>query len=106
MQKPHPPIYIGGDSDATAKRVVRHGAGWIANPNSREALAKRIDQMRDLAGHDVPLMTFGTPNKHEYWNVLNDLGFGEAALLLPTLPKDESLRVLDEYAESVAKYRG
>jgi probable F420-dependent oxidoreductase len=106
VQKPHPTIYIGGDSDATVKRIVRHGAGWIANPTPREALAKRIDQMRDGAGHDVPLATFGTPNNHDYWNVLDELGFGQAALLLPTLPKDESLRVLDEYAESVAKYRG
>src|SRR5258705_5062111 len=28
IQKPHPTIYIGGDSDATVKRIVRHGAGW------------------------------------------------------------------------------
>ena len=32
VQKPHPPIYIGGDSDATVKRVIRHDAGWISNP--------------------------------------------------------------------------
>jgi alkanesulfonate monooxygenase SsuD/methylene tetrahydromethanopterin reductase-like flavin-dependent oxidoreductase (luciferase family) len=25
VQKPHPPILIGGDSDATVKRVIRHG---------------------------------------------------------------------------------
>jgi len=27
IQKPHPPIFIGGDSDATVKRVIRHEAG-------------------------------------------------------------------------------
>jgi probable F420-dependent oxidoreductase len=32
VQKPHPPIYIGGDSDATVKRIIRHEAGWISNP--------------------------------------------------------------------------
>ena len=32
VQKPHPPIFIGGDSDATVKRVIRHDAGWISNP--------------------------------------------------------------------------
>lgn len=32
VQKPHPPIFIGGDSDATVKRVIRHEAGWISNP--------------------------------------------------------------------------
>src|ERR1700733_10433946 len=27
VQKPYPPIFIGGDSDATVKRVIRHEAG-------------------------------------------------------------------------------
>src|SRR5436190_10478298 len=55
VQKPHPPIYIGGDSDATVKRVIRHQAGWISNPLPAKHLARRIDQLRDGAGHDVPL---------------------------------------------------
>ena len=105
VQKPHPPIFIGGDSDATVKRVVRHNAGWISNPNQVEALKKRIDQMRDGAGHDVPLAMFGTPVEPDYWHAVDDLGFGQVALLLPTLPKDESLELLDEYAAAVGQYR-
>ena len=27
VRKPHPPIYVGGNSEATVKRVIRHGAG-------------------------------------------------------------------------------
>ncbi|OBA87082.1 F420-dependent oxidoreductase [Mycobacteriaceae bacterium 1482268.1] len=106
VQKPHPPIYIGGDSDATVKRVIRHKAGWISNPNPVDALKKRIDQMREGAGHDVPLAMFGTPVKPDYWKAVEDLGFGQVGLLLPTLPKDESLKLLDEYAEAVNQYRG
>jgi len=105
VQKPHPPIFIGGDSDATVKRVVRHNAGWISNPNPVEALKKRIGQMRDGAGHDVPLAMFGTPVERDYWHAVDDLGFGQVALLLPTLPKDESLKLLDEYAAAVGQYR-
>lgn len=59
VQTPHPPILIGGDSDATVKRVIRHGAGWISNPLPVERLTRRIEQLRDGAGHDVPLSTFG-----------------------------------------------
>lgn len=104
-QKPHPPILIGGDSDATVKRVIRHGAGWMSNPLPVERLAKRIDQMRAGASHDVPLTTFGTPIDPDYWRALEDLGYRQANLLLPTKPRDESLRLLDEYAEKVAEYR-
>jgi probable F420-dependent oxidoreductase len=106
VQKPHPPIVIGGDSDATVKRVIRHDAGWISNPFPIDHLKRRVDQLRDGAGHDVPLTTFGTPIDPEYWRGLEDLGYRQANLLLPTKPLDESLRLLDEYAEQVARYRG
>ena len=106
VQQPHPPIFIGGDSDATVKRVIRHNAGWISNPFPVDALKKRIDQMRDGAGRDVPLAMFGTPPKPDYWRAVEDLGFDQVALLLPTLPTNESLRILDEYAGKVDEYRG
>jgi probable F420-dependent oxidoreductase len=106
VRKPHPPIFIGGNSDATVKRIIRHEAGWISNPFPADALKKRIDQLREGAGHDVPLAQFGTPLDPEYWSAVDELGFGQVALILPSKPLDESLRLLDEYAEAVAKYKG
>lgn len=106
VQKPHPPILIGGDSDATVKRVIRHGAGWISNPLPVDRLQRRIDQIRDGASHQVPLSMFGAPVEAEYWSAAEDLGFGQLNLLLPTKPLDHSLRLLDQYAEQVALYRG
>ena len=106
VRQPHPPVFIGGNSDATVKRVIRHDAGWISNPLPVEALTKRIDQMRDGAGRDVPLAMFGTPKDPDYWRAADDLGFGQLALLLPTLPLAESLRLLDEYSALVDRYRG
>jgi probable F420-dependent oxidoreductase len=105
VRQPHPPIFIGGNSDATVKRVIRHDAGWISNPFPVETLTKRIDQMRDGAGRDVPLAMFGTPKDPDYWRAAEDLGFGRLALLLPTLPLADSLRLLDEYSALVDRYR-
>lgn len=105
VRKPHPPIFIGGNSDATVKRVVRHDAGWISNPLPAEQLAKRIGQMRDGAGHDVPLAMFGTPIDADYWRTADDLGFGQVALMLPTRPRDETLALLDDFAAKVRQYR-
>ena len=106
VQKPHPPIFIGGDSDATVKRVIRHEAGWVSNPLPVERLAKRVDQLRDGARHDVPLSMFATPADPDYWHAAEELGFGRLGLLLPTKPLDDSLRLLDRLAEQVAQYRG
>ena len=106
VQAPHPPIYIGGNSDATVKRIIRHEAGWISNPFPADQLAKRIGQLKEGAGHEVPLAMFGTPVDAEYWSAVENLGFGQVALILPSVPRDESLRLLDEYAAAVARYRG
>jgi probable F420-dependent oxidoreductase len=106
IRQPHPPIFIGGDSDATVKRVIRHDAGWLSFPLAVDALTRRIDQMRDGAGRDVPLAMFGTPQNPDYWHAAEELGFGQLALLLPTRPLDESRRLLDEYAALVDQYRG
>ena len=105
IRQPHPPIFVGGNSDATVKRVIRHGAGWISNALPVEQLTERIDQLRDRAGHDVPLAMFGAPADPDYWRAAEDLGFGRLALFLPTRPLDESLRLLDERAALVNQYR-
>jgi len=30
VQAPHPPIHVGGESDAAMRRVARHGQGWFS----------------------------------------------------------------------------
>jgi probable F420-dependent oxidoreductase len=105
VQKPHPPIFIGGNSDATVRRVIRHEAGWISNPLSPKDLSARITQMREGAGRDIPLAMFGTPIDREYWSTAEELGFGQLGLLLPSVPRDEALKLLDEYAALVEQYQ-
>jgi hypothetical protein len=85
--------------------VIRHDAGWISTALPIEQLAKRTDQLRDGAGRKVPLAMFGTLNDPDYWRAAEDLGFDQLALLLPTRPLDDSLRVLDDYAAAVDRYR-
>src|SRR5690349_18219655 len=79
VQSPHPPVLIGGDSDATVKRVIRHEAGWISNPFPIDRLSRRIEQMR-AGGRDVPLAVFGTPVDADYWHAVDELRFGQLAL--------------------------
>ena len=44
-QKPHPPIYFGGESDAALDRVAALGDGWYAYDISPEELALRLDSL-------------------------------------------------------------
>ena len=49
LQRPHPPILIGGLSDAALRRVVRHGNGWLAVTAGPEMLAERLATLKRLA---------------------------------------------------------
>jgi len=55
LQKPHPPIWLGGTSEAALRRVARAGDGWIAAPRTPEALQEEVERLRrfrEEAGRD------------------------------------------------------
>lgn len=56
LQKPHPPILIGGTSDAALRRVARLGGGWHPNRLSPDELAAAIERLKahlDSAGRSM-----------------------------------------------------
>lgn len=46
IQRPHPPIWIGGDSDAAISRAARFGDGWAPWQTPAEELPGRLDRIR------------------------------------------------------------
>ena len=55
IQKPHPPIWIGGGSAAAFRRVGRVGDGWLAVPRAPAELAGDVAAIRreaEAAGRD------------------------------------------------------
>src|SRR5882724_8244961 len=48
VQRPHPPILIGGTSYAALRRVVRLGDGWLSTGLRPERLGERLDILQQL----------------------------------------------------------
>lgn len=48
-RRPHPPILVGGTTDAALRRVARHGDGYIAPNNGVEALRGLLERLRRFA---------------------------------------------------------
>lgn len=55
VQSPHPPIHVGGESDAALRRVAQHGQGWHTFNRSPAELAEglgRLERFLGEAGRD------------------------------------------------------
>ncbi len=52
VQKPHPPIWIGGNSKMAIRRAVDHGDGWMPIPTPKKLAARRgtpaLETLEDL----------------------------------------------------------
>jgi probable F420-dependent oxidoreductase len=50
VQRPWPPILVGGESDAALRRAARAGDGWIGMAHDFESAPKPIARLRELLG--------------------------------------------------------
>lgn len=48
VQRPHPPILVGGESDAALRRAARVGNGWLGLAHTIESVAAPIARLRSL----------------------------------------------------------
>ena len=62
VQKPRPPIYVSGRSEAAMRRAAKYADGWIPYMYTPEHLAESIEKIKGYAeeeGRDLSDFTFG-----------------------------------------------
>jgi probable F420-dependent oxidoreductase len=106
MQKPHPPVIVGGAFPWAARRAIRYGEGWypIAGGdrygNPLEYLP-RFRQMIEESGRDpqsLPVTLGGAPEDADLLKRYRDLGVTRANFPVPPAKADEVLPLLDRLA--------
>ena len=111
VQKPHPPVLVGGLGDRVLDRVVSYGDEWIPNRvQSPEALGERIEELgrrAEAAGRErIPVTVFGAKPEVRLLERLRAAGVTRSLFyLLPGAP-DEVRRQLDSLAEVAAEWDG
>ncbi|WP_432093333.1 LLM class F420-dependent oxidoreductase [Streptomyces sp. bgisy100] len=104
VQRPHPPIYVGGGEGAFP-RVAALGDAWLANSVPPRDLGPLIDRMRSIADRNVPVTVYAVPEDPGTVEQYTRLDVERLLFYLPTRPEAETLATLDRLAEVAARFR-
>jgi probable F420-dependent oxidoreductase len=103
LQKPHPPILLGGETKYTLRRVMEFCDGWF--PRGRafsdpEAEMSRLRAAAEEAGRAIKTVSttlFGTKPEKEYVAQCKAAGVDRALFALPPQGRDAVLPIMDKY---------
>ena len=109
VQKPHPPVIVGGAFRLAARRALRYGDGILpAAPSvgsgSPEEFMPRWRQMAEAAGRDPRSLSVtlgGAPEDLDLLKRNRDLGIARMNVRLPPAKTDEILPLLDRWAKLI-----
>ncbi len=109
VQKPHPPIIVGGAFRVAARRAIRYGDGILpaapsAGSGSSEEFMPRWRQMAEDASRDPASLSVtlgGAPEDLAVLRRNRDLGLTRMTVRLPPAGKDQILPILDRWAKLI-----
>jgi probable F420-dependent oxidoreductase len=113
VQKPHPPILVGGNFPHGARRALAFGDAWMPHASRPDyddvaEFLPRFRQMAAEANRDpaaVPITIFGAPEEPDRLKRYRDLGIARTVVSLPSSKPDEILPILDRWVEMARQMR-
>jgi probable F420-dependent oxidoreductase len=111
VQKPHPPVLVGGLGEKVYDRVVAYGDEWIPNRvKSPEQLGERIAELQrraEAAGRDhIPVTVFGAKAEPRLLERLKDAGVTRSLFYVQAGEAGEVERHLEELGKVAAEWAG
>lgn len=110
VQKPHPPVFLGGKALNAFKRVVEWGDGWMPNHCSVDEIRQgreTLNRLAEEAGRDpstIQVMAFGMSGQYKDREAIKDLeqaGVSRVTIWLDDTEKSGALREIEEIARQV-----
>ncbi|MEQ9643143.1 MAG: LLM class F420-dependent oxidoreductase [Alphaproteobacteria bacterium] len=107
VQKPHPPVILGGGYPQGARRAIRYGDGWMpldGRDNDWNEVLPGFRQMLAESGREpdsIELSVFGMAPKADRAKMLRDAGIARGVIALPSADRDTVLPLLDQAAELI-----
>ena len=96
LQKPHPPVILGGSGPKILERVVRYADGWMPNRGDVVERIPELQRMARDAGRDpIPVTYYPKANAGEIER-LGEAGVDRLIWYVPADGRDAALRKLEE----------
>jgi len=108
VQKPHPPIHVGGAFPHGARRAIRYGDGWIPGGDFREVLPKFREMARE-AGRDpagIEITSFALGEDLDRVKRLNEMGVARVVPMFPPEKADKVLPMVDRWTKIMQQVNG
>jgi probable F420-dependent oxidoreductase len=105
VQKPHPPIHVGGAFPHGARRAIRYGDGWIPGGDIREVLPKFREMARE-AGRNIEITSFAIGEDFDRVKRLNELGVARVVPMFPPEKADKVLPIVDRWTKLMKEVNG
>ncbi len=106
VQKPHPPVLLGGNGPNTLKRVVAYADAWMPN---RGDVAGRMTELRELAAAagrgPIPVTAYPRPDRAHIEELIG-LGVERCLYYVSPEGRDAALKDLERLSELVRPYQG
>jgi probable F420-dependent oxidoreductase len=114
VQKPYPPILVGGAFPYSARRAVRYGDGWMpqmtaSSPTPLIELIPRFRQMAAEAGRDPAQFDISIGGQAEDIALIRryqDVAVNRVSVSLPSETEEKILPVLDRWAAIIRAVNG
>jgi probable F420-dependent oxidoreductase len=107
VQKPHPPVLLGGEGPLTLQRVVDFCEGWFPRGRNEAVVLDGMKELRERAtkaGRDpstLSVSVFGAAADAGALDRFRQAGVARAILRLPSEPRDKVLPLLDQYRKLI-----
>jgi probable F420-dependent oxidoreductase len=103
VQRPHPPVIVGGNGPRVLQRVLEYGDGWMPIPGrAGPPLEERIAELARLAAAagrpPIPVTIFWAPPEARAVEQYAAVGVTRCLFGLPAAGADEVLPLLARYA--------
>jgi probable F420-dependent oxidoreductase len=111
VQRPHPPIHVGGAFPHGARRAIRYGDGWIPTAG-RGDVAEFLPKFRDMAretGRDpasIEVSPFGLGENLDRVKRLAEMGVTRVVPMFPAEKADTVLPIIDRWTEIMRQVSG